>query len=508
MPAKPKGDKSPDLTDQQAVTSPVLTDIAPTAAIHPVDLGAIRSELQGLHQEGNVLLNIPIWGWTGDGKTCSLLTAIHFCDPIQHPIEFALVRNPDDLDVLEQSVEEYSGLHLAAAAAATTQRLQQLSEGFIDRNEWPPGTDEPSSYVLAVRNISSTIGYVVFPDIKGGSFRELDETAREVIRKAHAAILLVNSELYRQPSTDGKRYRDEILERLQRFGRAHTPVCVMITKADLYRGPHPDTDATHKELSLILQAGDFKASSLVTRVSVIGDDCSMVANQLPGAAERHPHNLVAAFIWTVAAALKRPLVESRKLLPPVNIRAIAERPVTVEVERVPELRRIGEYSGSPGIALCALDDNARSPAFVFVSEGGELHETVIQGGSVENPTFQAIGSIPEWNPDVECQAHYAAGELVIGARTECNFIWQGIKGGPLTKTSLPYEMAAWSAVTARHLIGLDASGRLHSLRFDSGKMVQNAFLEGFIAASPNLACSYVRPSWPRLRIQRSGRGRC
>ncbi len=491
MPPKRKPPVAPEVPHKGGTGVAHAPEVRPATAALPVDFDEIRAAVRDRPEDSSVLLNIPIWGWTGDGKTCALLTAVHYCDPIQHPLAFALVRNPDDLNTLEQSVEEYRGLHLAPAAAATTQRLLELSEAFIDRNEWPPGTDEPSAYVLAIRSIGSTIGYAIFPDIKGGSFRELDETAREVLKKAHAAILLVNPELYVNRSTDGKRYRDEILDRLQRFASAGVPVSVMITKADLHQGPHQATDATHKELSLIVDGISPKMPSLVTRVSVIGTDNDMVDKKLPSAADRHPDQMVAAFIWTVAEALKRPVVESRKLLLSVNIRALAEQPATIPVQQVPELRQAGEYSGSPGTVLCATTDDGQIPAFAFVSSAGELFETRIGPGSGEAPAFDSIGSMPEWHADVEVQAYYSAGEVVVGAKAKCNHIWQGGRGGALTKAPLPYEMAAWGAATARRVIGVDSSGRLHSFRFDGGKWVQADFIESFISPSAALACAFV-----------------
>lgn len=483
-----KGDKDPPIAPQP----PKAEDAPrPKPAVPPVDLDQIRKEILERPQDSNVLLNIPIWGWEGDGKTCALLTAIHYCDPLQHPFEFALVRDPDDLNLVEESVEAYRGQHLASIAAASTQRLTELSKGFIDDCEWPPGTDEPSAYILAVKSVASTIGYVVFPDIKGGSFRELDETAREVLRKAHAAIVLVKPDQYEQPSTEGKRYRDEILDRLQRFGEAGVPVCLMMTKADRHRDQPSAADATSNSLAMIVERLKSRSSSLVTRVSVVGMDVQMVDDKLPPAEERHPDQLVTAFVWTVAEALKKPPVDSRKLLLSVNIRAIADRPAAVAATQVPELRTIGDYSDSPGKTLCPTADDAGSTSFALVSDSGEILEAVVRFSSGDNPAFKSIGNIPEWDGSQESQAYYAGGEFVVGAKTKSNFLWQGAKGGPLTKTPLPFEMAAWSAVSSRRLVGLDASGRLHAFRFDGGRWHQTAYLEGFISPAPGLACAYV-----------------
>ncbi len=458
----------------------------------PNFLNNINDQLESRGADKNVLLNIPIWGWTGDGKTCALLTAIHFCDPAQHPLGFALVTNPDELVALENSTEAYKGLNLAGIALATTDRLRGLSELFIDGNDWPPGTDEPSAYILAVRSIKSTLGYVLFPDIKGGSFRELDETAREVLRKAHAAMLLVSPEMYEKRTTDGKRYRDEILARLQEFGEAEVPVCVMITKADLYQDQNQAADTTHKQLTVVVER-QKGLQALLCRVSVIGLDRNLIETKLPPAAERHPDQLLKAWIWVLAQALSRSAEDIRKLLPSVNIRAVGDRSAALTFHAIPELRQVGDFSGSPGRALCPTSDDPRSLAFTFVSDQGELLETPLEPTATQEPQFRTLGTIPDWDKS-DIQAYYLGGEFLVGARSKCNFLWHGTKGGPLAKVSLPYEMVSWVPMTARRVLGIDSAGRLHSFRQEGGKWVQLDFVENFIAPSPVLACAFVEQS--------------
>jgi hypothetical protein len=367
----------------------------------------------------HLLVNIPIWGWTGDGKTCALLTAVHFCDPAQHPLSFAFISNTDELVSLESADEDYKGLNLVSTAIANTERLRGLAEGFIDGNDWPPGTDEPSSYILAVRNATATLGYVLFPDLKGGSYRELDEAARNVLERAHAAILLVNPETYQKKTTEGKRYRDEVLARLQDFGKAKVPVCVMITKADLYLGQDRAADETHAQLTILVDQ-QKSLESLVCRVSVIGsarspdDDQFRGAadgKQIPSVADRHPESMVKAWIWIVAQALCRPVEDIRRRLPAVNIGRTGNRSVDLGFQTIPELRQIGDFSGSPGRVLCATSDSPHAKAFTFLSGEGELLETVFEIGS--QPQFKVVGSIPGWDQSgVRCD--YIGGEFLIG----------------------------------------------------------------------------------------------
>jgi hypothetical protein len=468
---------------------------AMTAPVEEADfLEQITRELTQKLSSKSVLLNIPIWGWTGDGKTCALITAIHFCDPAQHPLGFSLATNYDELTALENSTEEYRGLNLAAIAHSTTERLRTLSEMFIDRNEWPPGTDEPSSYVLAIRSIDATLGFVLFPDIKGGSFRELDETAQEVLRKAHAAVLLVNPELYDKKMTDGKRYRDEILSRLQQFSRARVPVCVMITKADLHQGPNHATDNTHNQLTMVVER-QKDLDALVCRVSVVGLDKELDNNRLPPVEQRKPDNLLKAWMWVVAKALCRPSNEILSLVPSVNIRAVAERPVSYSAVAVPELRQAGDFSNSPGPVLCPSSDDPRSLSFAFLAEEGQLYEATVALGVAEEPQFRSLGNIPELEGEKGAiQGYYVDGEFFVGSSAKCNFIWQGAKGGPLSKVPFPFEMVSWAPVSPRRLVGLDSTGRLHSFRLEAGKWVQADYVEGFIASSELLKCEFVDAS--------------
>lgn len=454
----------------------------------PEFLDEISKQLGKRHEPSkHVLLNIPIWGWTGDGKTCALLTAVHFCDPTQHPLSFSLITNTDELVSLENSTEDYKGLNLVGTAVSTTERLRGLAEHFIDSNDWPPGTDEPSPYILAIRNVTATLGYVLFPDLKGGSYRELDDAARNVLQRAHAAILLVNPETYHKTTTDGKRYRDEILSTLHEFSQAEVPVCVMITKADLYQGQDQAADETHKQLTMLIDQ-QRSLQALLCRVSVIGPDKSSDGNPLPGAVDRHPDTMIKAWIWVVSQALCRPVEDIRKHLPLVNLGRIGNQSVDLKFRTIPELRQIGDFSGSPGRVMCASNDDPRSKAFTFLSEKGELLETVFEVGV--QPQFKAVGNVPEWDQaDVRC--YYIGGEFLIGRQSSCNFIWQGTKGGELMKAPFPFEMASWVPMTPRRILSIDTAGRLHSLSYAGGRWTQTDFIETFISPTPFLTCAFV-----------------
>jgi hypothetical protein len=282
-------------------------------------MAGLSKQLEKRELQRNVLLNIPIWGWEGDGKTCGLLTAIHFCDSLQHSFGFWFITNPDELEKLESSKDEYRGLNLPGIAAATTARLRALTEMFIDRNEWPPGSDEASAYILAIRRIDTTLGYAIFHDIQGGSFRQIDEIARTVINNAHAAIMFINPEKYTAKSSEGKRYKNEVVACLQDFGDAGVPICVMVTKADLYPNPNQAADETHADLTVVIERQKNVRASIY-RVSVVGMDVEIKDGKLPNVADRKPEKLIEAWVWIVSQALLRSSEDVQKRAPLVGIR--------------------------------------------------------------------------------------------------------------------------------------------------------------------------------------------
>ena len=488
-------DGNPSAPAQAQLGSPdgVVSPMNGTTIAQP-DFKQIEEILKGRQVGSDILLNIPIWGWTGDGKTCCLLTAIHFSEPAQHPFGFALVDDTDELAELEAANEDYKFLNLVSAAESTTQRFRRLSELFIDQNEFPPGTDELSSYILAIRDISSTAGYAIFPDLRGGSYREQDGPAREVLKRAHAMVVLVNPELFNSQGTEGKQYKDGILFQLQRCNKAKVPVCVMITKSDLHKGQHHATDATESDLTIILKRQTGLIHHLA-RVSVIGLERELgEGNKLPPVQDRHPIELIHAWNWVIAQAVCRPEDEIRSLGPAVNIQAASEGSNRTRLPAQSEMRSVGEFSEAPGLLLCASEDTTVDRAFTFLSSSGEMFETKIGTTASEIPAFRAIGNLTGWTPELESKVcgYYIGGEYYIGPdhAHKVNSIWFGAKGGNPQQISLPFEAESWTPIGARRLLVLDARGRIHLLKFEGTKMVQADYIENFVPETGTLVCVF------------------
>ena len=160
----------------------------------------------------------------------------------------------------------------------------------------------------------------------------------------------------------------------------------MITKADLYPGQDEVADQTYQQLTMLVDQ-QKAIKSLLCRVSVVGHATPGEGSGLPDAADRHPDNMLKAWIWVVAQALDRSVEDIRKNLPLVNLSRAGSQTIELGFTTIPELRQVGDFSGSPGRVVCASSDDLRSKSFTFLSEDGELLETTFAIG--EQPQFRS-----------------------------------------------------------------------------------------------------------------------
>src|SRR5688572_24460277 len=156
----------------------------------------LQADLEKLVATPDVLVSIPCWGWPGDGKTCSLLTAIQFCDVNRHGLSLTRVKDSADAQHLEEIQTAYQDLGLANIAEATVARLNHLNEVFLKDNEWPPGTETAGLYLLEVRTKKGRVAFALLPDLRGGSFQQPDAASRTVTAGAHAFVVMVNPQRF------------------------------------------------------------------------------------------------------------------------------------------------------------------------------------------------------------------------------------------------------------------------------------------------------------------------
>jgi len=274
-----------------------------------IDFGKYHEELTGIEDGPSRIINVPVWGWTGDGKTCAILAMLHHARASEHGLSLALVDDTSELETVTRDIDAYAGLGLVGAALATKARLTELWEAFADDCRWPPGTDEPTPYVLRIRRQRSTCGYLYLPDLTGGSYQRMDEVARGVLKGTHGRIMIIDPERFTAGTVISRQYEDALSFQVQQCVEQDVPAAYLIAKADLY-GPEDSgpVDDTHNEVTLLTEG----TAGRVFRVSVINDGVQSETDEngkaiLPPVRNRQPSQLIEALVWLLTEALKRPL---------------------------------------------------------------------------------------------------------------------------------------------------------------------------------------------------------
>ncbi len=451
---------------------------------------AVLARLEEIEDGAQTLVSIPVWGWTGHGKTTALLTATQCATAEEDVLCFRLIKDTRVLERLEQENREFEGLGLPAAATVTEERVRELYSGFIDGCEWPPGTETATPYLFQALSVKGVAGYVMFPDIQGGSYQSADHTSRRALDGAHACIVVVDSRLYIGPEAISREYANDVLELLQACSQRDLPILVLLTKSDEYGGDGGVLDKARKRVALLLKTVASEAT--IANVSVIDDQqCSEVqSTDLPRIDERRVGNLVRAWVGVTVEALGRSRDVLLGTVPNTNLQA-AKQPGSITKKSLVELRLLREYSDSPGAVLQCTGDRSSHSLYFLDSDSARVHEARI------NPhdgtyRFQEPTQLEEWDPDVvDVLVEVRSESVFIGAREGATGIWVGARGQGLVRAPVPFPMASWCPVSADTLIGVTEQGALHSLRLSDGKWNDAEYLDGFIEASPHMVVRFI-----------------
>jgi hypothetical protein len=457
-------------------------DIAQSAApVSPLKVEDVVERLGPLSNGTPSVISIPVWGWTGDGKTCALLAATQGARVENNGISFGLVKNTRELAELEKSVDGYVGLGLATTAIATAEKMRELYETFFTELSWPHGTETATPYLFEVISAKGTVGYAMFPDLRGGSYQDFDGTAIVAMESAHACILVVNASLYVDESPRANEYRNDVLRLLQASSRALVPVLVLLAKSDEYSNDSRALDDSRKKLhQLSLGLG---SNTQIAQVSVLGEKgLAESAEGLPPVAERDIDSLVGAWVSITVDALTRNRDELLKTIPRTNLQG-AIRHKRVGGTKVRELRPGRELSDSPG-RICWGMSHETDHRFLFINEAdGQLHEVSIDA-TFTNYKFEGVVSLNDWvDPASEVAVVVHSESVFVGPKEGATSIWKGTRGQGLARAPLPYPMASWWPVSGEVLVALDEHGKLHSLRFTNDKWQAIDFVEGFVTPS-------------------------
>lgn len=444
----------------------------------------IRSRLEAIEDGARTVICIPIWGWTGHGKTCALLTATQSAQVEKHGLTYALVKDTRALEQLESTETKYKGLGLANAARVTREKVRELYELFFSECQWPHGTETPTAYLFEVRSTKGTAGYVVFPDIRGGSYQEVDATALTAIDGAHGCILVLDAKLYTALSPTATEYRDDVLRLMQSCNERSIPLLLIIAKSDtLLANNSGPLDDTRNRLTQLTNG--FKLPPAIVAASSLDEQKAVDAKAPLPAGERHVENLVTAWVSMTLDALSRSREELLAVRPPTNLQAPA-MPQVIAGKKRRELRRIRELSDGPG-RLIYVDGQAPSLAFLFLdSATGKVHEATVDLAA-DAYKFGVKVDIADWKEEAAAAplcAVVRSGTVFLGARYETDAIWIGTRGQDLQRTPFPSPMISWCPVAGERLVGVDAQGKLHSLRLVDSKWHTHDYVENFAAPSP------------------------
>lgn len=445
----------------------------------------VFSELAGLSAEvAPLLFNIPLWGGQGSGKTTSLLTAIYYLSAPAQGVTLARVKDLERLASLSNNPAYSDLVGFERLAASTRDRLDELSELFLTRRSWPPGTDEPGIYLLELLTRKGLSHFLLFPDIRGGSYETHDASAKNALTAAHGHIIFVDSTRYGEESPRGKEHKSDTLIAINRATKEKSPVLVLLTKIDdvdaskLVDGVETDLRAIFNGL------GD--PVHRISRVSVLGPTSDLKTAELPDPASRHPEALLEAWAWLLLQVLKRPAIEITSRVPILDI-ASAREPAELASRQVREVRRYHGSTESYG-ALVGNSSSDRSDSY-FCLKDGSVREVVVDASTKQLRT-KGQSHADGWDESPSARSFELSGTILLAPATATKAIWLGQKGGKLSKSPLPTPLIGWTAIDGGTIVGLDANGTLHLLKHRDGKWVTAEYLPDALAPGASAAISY------------------
>ncbi|WP_157595334.1 hypothetical protein [Plesiocystis pacifica] len=461
---------------------------------------SIRDEFKAQSKRFPRLLNIPTWGYQGSGKTCSILTAIHFCDIAKHGVSLAVPNSSKKIRALEENNPAYKVLGLVPLAETTRTVLSEHNELFVSQCRWPPGTDAPSSYLLEARSVSGKLGYILLPDIMGGSYEKSDSVANNALEASDAVMLLVDPYRYQVQDHQGKNYRDHVVSMIHESVENDTPLCVMLTKYDACESGI--VDDVHKQLAFYLDGQESDGDRFeyeIFRVSVISDTGAADSSQgqakplerLPPIAERSPDSLVRAWVWTLHQALtKSEDASDVRSLPQVDLGTVTNGVVPLEASAVPEFRLAREKRGAPGRVLCSIPVTGES-RFVCVSDDlSRLIEVSVDRRTHEQVVESTV-TINGMAPGEERVTAAAFGRNVFCGPQHTEILWLGSRFQGLSPVELPLKVSAWVPVSETILVGVASDGSLYSFGLNRDKWDVKDYAKGFVGESEHFACAML-----------------
>lgn len=414
------------------------------------------------------IFTMPIWGYTGVGKTTMLVTLNRFLDNLQHAIELGLLNNADELQALQEKHKIYKDLNFQSVALSTRNKISNLDAEFCLDLEWPNGTDKGSALLFSLDAIKETVGYLYMPDLPGGSYEEASPETRELMKNAHGCIILVDTLRYNSNSLT---YCKDVHRQIRFCVQMNIPSVVLMTKCD--RIDLQDAkDKTWMKLRAL--EGQMETDLLCVRmVSIMGLEHKLEEDDKPLSVDsRDASSLIEPFLWLVEKILSVEDENYHQKQIPLQLNKIKK--VTEAQPRVliPEIRSSGTYTvnGLNGL-FCGEDDEV-----MYSTNDNTLVKMLFDDDYVRTEDACLIDD----ERTSGMQIHFERG-ICFAGHEEVNYIYRGLLGDDLSKEDLGDYLKSWLVFNLDTIIGIDQHSRLIYLNHSGSQWNRVAYIADFIS---------------------------
>ncbi|KXZ29347.1 hypothetical protein AYB33_17455 [Leptospira santarosai] len=465
-----------------------------------IDSDAFFKEIREKHSElkfENKIITLTVWGWVGDGKTVSILTAKHYLYLMMHGVSLGEIVDSRDLKELEKTDEKIENQRVSDLAKNTLSFIRDYSKEFIENCEWPKGTNKHIPFLFRIDTFTSLNAYLYIPDIPGGNFQDADELSNHFLNGSNGIIVLVDPKRYCESSYESKKYISEVRFRIKAAAEKGLPTVVFINKADDFSGISTEiVDKVHSELTVyrsrltgenyrILRSSVIGRSLIVGEEDKVGKDGSTVF--LPDSNIRNPLNILKGWVWLIYNGFEHSL-QTNGTVPNLHYRN-SSGSINAGIMNVPDIRHITNYKNINGYPILISGDSGDGLEIFFLTEDGEL----LSGKSINSSELKmtTVGKIIEFEDNLtELKCSVRDGFIVIGKRKNATYLFSGILGGNLTKSELEHPVYYWELLGNETLVTSNENGNLSLLKLENRKWISKDYITEFLPNPSKIELKY------------------
>ncbi|EMF91267.1 hypothetical protein LEP1GSC005_1851 [Leptospira santarosai str. ST188] len=466
-----------------------------------IDSDAFFKEIREKHSElkfENKIITLTVWGWVGDGKTVSILTAKQYLDLMMHGVSLGEIVDSRDLKELEKTDEKIENQRVSDLAKNTLSFIRDYSKEFIENCEWPKGTNKHIPFLFRIDTFTSLNAYLYIPDIPGGNFQDADDLSNHFLNGSNGIIVLVDPKRYCENSYESKKYISEVRFRIKAAAEKGLPTVVFINKADDFSGISTEiVDKVHTELTVyrsMLAGKNYR----ILRSSVIGHGLTTIGENdninkngssvfLPDSNKRNPLNILKGWVWLIYNGFEHSL-STNGSTPSLHYRNSLVS-INAGIMNIPDIRHITNYKNVNAYPICIAGDLGDELEIFFLTEDGELLSGKLINSSELKMT--TVGKIMEFEDDLaELKCSVRDGFIVIGKRKNATYLFSGILGGNLTKSDLEHPVYCWELSGNETLVTSYENGNLSLLRLEDKKWISKDYITEFLPNPSKIKLKY------------------